>query len=87
MGMFIKVFSTEKQCDTLINLDLVVEIAPLKDGTVNLFFPDSGAAGGKIVYNVRNAWPLFEQFAIMPVSSDDVAKRVASLKGAAAKVA
>jgi hypothetical protein len=79
--LLVEVTSVEKNCKVLINMDLVMEIAPLMEGGSALFFSDSAAAGGKISYKVKDAYSQFQQFAMQTVSSEDIAKKVKSLKG------
>ena len=85
MGLFVEVESVEKQCKVIINLDEVVEIAPLVEGGCALFFSDSAAVGGKSTYKVKNSYDSFKQFAMETVSADDIAKQVKSLKKTAGK--
>lgn len=81
MSVFVEVDSVEKQCKVIINLDMVVEIAPLAAGGCALFFPDAQAVGGKTAMKVKDEYPAFQQFAMQTVSSDDIAKRVEAIKG------
>jgi hypothetical protein len=85
--MFIEVDSVEKQCTVIINLDHIIEIAPLKAGGCTLFYADSAAVNGKTAYQVANNFEHFRQFALQTVSSEDIAKRFPSRKGESAKVA
>jgi hypothetical protein len=80
MSTFVEVFSIEKNCKTIINLDEVLEIVPLRDGGTALFFADSAAVGGKTSYKVTDSYSLFQQFALQPVSADAIANKVRSLK-------
>jgi len=75
MSLFVEVDSVEKQCKVIVNLDEVVEIAPLKEGGCVLFFADTAAVGGKSSYKVTDSYELFKQFAMQTVSADDIAKR------------
>jgi len=75
MGLFVEVQSIEKGCDVIINLDAVVEIAPLAAGGCVLFFADQSSAGGKTSFKVKDSYEQFRQFAMQPVSSEDIAKR------------
>jgi hypothetical protein len=83
MSLFVEVESIEKNCKVIINLDEVLEIAPLAKGGCDLFFNDAAAVGGTRVMKVKNNYDLFTQFAMQTVSSDDIAKRVKGLKAAA----
>lgn len=80
MSTFIEVFSLEKQCKVILNLDKVLEVAPIKDGGCAVFFEDSASVGGKTAYKVSDSYTVFQQFALQPVSAADVAAKVRSLK-------
>ena len=80
MGLFVEVESVDKGCKVIINLDEVLEIAPLSSGGCALFFADSASVGGSKTYKVKDSYEQFLQFAIMPVSVDDIAKRFPSKK-------
>jgi hypothetical protein len=75
MGLFVEVQSVDKGCDVIINLDEVLEIAPLAAGGCVLFFADQSSPGGKTSYKVKDSYEQFRQFAIQPVSVEDIAKR------------
>jgi hypothetical protein len=75
MSLFIEVNSIDKGCPVIINLETVVEIAPLAAGGCALFFPDSAAVGGKTAMKVTDTYEQFKQFAIQPVSAADIAAR------------
>jgi hypothetical protein len=75
MSLFIEVFSIDKGCPVIINLETVMEIAPLAAGGCALFFPDSAAVGGKTGMKVSDTYEQFKQFAIQPVSAEDIAAR------------
>jgi hypothetical protein len=78
--LLVEVTSVEKNCKVLVNMDLVLEIAPLMEGGAALFFSDSAATGGKTSYKVKDSYSQFQQFAMQTVSSEDIAKKVKSLK-------
>ena len=80
MALFVEVESVEKHCKVIVNLDEVLEIAPLLDGGCALFFSDSAAVGGKTSYKVKDNYEQFRQFAMQTVSSDDIAKRFPTKK-------
>lgn len=80
MALFVEVNSVDKDCKVIINLDDVVEIAPLAAGGCALVFSDGPT--GKSTYRVTDSYELFKQFAMETVSADDIAKRVKSIKGA-----
>ena len=72
MSMFVEVQSVEKQCPVIINLEHIVEIAPLKDGGCALFIIDSS---GKSSMVVEDSYDAFKQFAMQTVTAEDIAKR------------
>ena len=73
--MFIEVNSIEKGSPVMINLDEVLEIAPLFEGGCALFFADAAAVNGKNAMKVTDSYALFKQFALQMVTPDDIAKR------------
>jgi hypothetical protein len=75
MAMFVEVGSMDKQCKVIINLDSIHEIAPLASGGCALFLTDGGLT------KVTDSYDQFKQFAMQTVSSEDIAKKVKSLKG------
>ena len=75
MSMFVEVESVEKGCKVIINMDMVLEIAPLTEGGCALFFSDSAAVGGKTAMKVSDSYDQFKQFVVTPVSADDIARR------------
>lgn len=74
MALFVEVESTDKGCKVILNMDEVMEIAPMATGGCHLFLSD-----GRI-YKVKDNYPLFQQFAMQTVSSEDITKRIKSLK-------
>ena len=75
MALFVEVDSAEKNCKVILNLDEVVEIAPLKDGGCAIFFADGAGMNSKSAMKVKNNYDEFKQFAMQTVSSEDIAKR------------
>jgi len=75
MSLFVEVNSLDKNCPVIINLDSVMEIAPLAAGGCALFFPDAAAVGGKTAMKVSDSYEQFKQFAVQPVSAEDIARR------------
>lgn len=75
MSLFIEVNSLEKGCPVIVNLESVIEIAPLAAGGCALFFSDSAAVGGKTAMKVSDTYEQFKQFAVQPVSAADIAAR------------
>lgn len=81
MSMFVEVQSVTKGCSVIINLEHVIEIAPLNAGGTALFINDPNVPGGRSEYKVEDSYDLFKQFALQTVSADDIAKKIAKLKG------
>ena len=81
MSLFVEVNSVEKQCPVIINLDHIVEIVPLREGGSALFVADPNVPGGRSQIKVTDSYTQFQQFAVQPVSADDIAKKIAKLKG------
>lgn len=75
MSTFIEVESVEKGCKTIINLDSVIEIAPLSAGGCALFFADSAATNGKSSYVVKDSYDQFKQFAMQTVTAESISAR------------
>lgn len=75
MSLFVEVFSLEKNCPVILNLDSVLEIAPVTDGSTAIFFADSAAVSGRTSIKVRDSYNMFKQFVIQPVSAEDIARR------------
>jgi hypothetical protein len=83
MSLFVEVNDVEKGCPVIINLDTVMEIAPLKSGGCEISFPDSAAVGGKRAMKVTDTYDQFKQFAMQTVSSEDIKNRIEKLTAAA----
>jgi hypothetical protein len=75
MATFVEVTSEEKNCTVIINIDRIVEIAPLLTGGCALFFNDPAGTGTKTPYKVKDDYSLFKQFAMQTVTAEDIAKR------------
>ena len=69
MSLFVEVESVEKQCKVILNLDEVVEVAPLREGGCLITLSDLR------LLKVRDDYSLFKQFAMQTVTADDIAKR------------
>ena len=80
MSLFVEVVSIEKGCTVILNLDAVQQIVPIRAGGCLLEMTD-----GRQV-KISDSYELFRQFAMQTVSSDDIAKRVKSLKGTIASL-
>lgn len=75
MSLFVEVDSIEKGCPVIINLDEIVEIAPLVTGGCVIFFADSAGTNSRTGMKVSNEYSEFKQFVLQTVSADDIAKR------------
>jgi len=75
MAMFIEVNSVEKGCPVIINLDHVVEVAPLFNGGCELSMLHSSGMNSKTSFRVTNEYNEFMQFVMQTVSASDIAKR------------
>ena len=73
--MFVEVNSFEKGCPVLVNLDLVVEIAPLVDGGCVLFMNDSAGMNSRQGIRVTDNYDQFKQFALQTVTAESIDKR------------
>jgi hypothetical protein len=80
MSLFVEVDSIDKGCKVIINLDEVLEIAPLAAGGCVLFFADQSSPGGKTSYKVKDSYDQFKQFAMQTVSAEDIAARFPTKK-------
>lgn len=78
MTMFVEVNSIEKQCPVIVNLEHIVEIAPLVTGGCALFMADGH--GGSVDMKVSNDYNEFKQFVLQTVSADDIAKKFGKTK-------
>jgi len=79
MSLFVEVESEEKNCKVIVNLESVIEIAPLRTGGCHLFFADSAAVGGKTAMKVKDSYAMFQQFVLQTVSEEDIAARIKNL--------
>jgi len=75
MSLFVEVDSLEKGCPVIINLDHIVEIAPLAAGGCALFTADGAGMNSKSSMVVKNDYNEFKQFAMQTVSAEDIARR------------
>ena len=80
MSLFVEVKSIDKQCKVIINLDEVVEIAPLVEGGCAIFFSDGAGMNSKTAIKVSDDYDIFKQFVLQTVSTEDIQKIVKSLK-------
>jgi len=75
MSLFIEVTSVEKGCPVIVNLDHIVEIAPLTSGGCALFMTDGAGMNSKNAMKVEEDYSLFKQFAMQTVTAEDIEKR------------
>ena len=74
MSMFLEVNSiSPKPCKLIINLDSIIEIAPLVSGGCVLSFNQIEAGGIRTV-TVSDDYSMFKQFVLQTVSAEDVAR-------------
>ena len=75
MSIFVELTSVEKGCRVIVNLEQVMEIAPLVAGGCVLSFSDSASVNGMRTVKVKEEFDVFRQFALQTVTADDIAKR------------
>ena len=76
MALFLEVTSVDKNCPVIVNLDHIVEIAPLAMGGCALFMSDSAGMNSRTSLKVKEGYDLFKQFAMQTVTSEDIQKRI-----------
>jgi hypothetical protein len=79
MSLFVEVDSVEKKAKVIINLDMVVEVAPLAAGGCLVYFSDSAAVNGIRAMKVKEDYSMFKQFAMQQVSTEDITKRIEAI--------
>jgi hypothetical protein len=75
MSLFVEVNSVEKGCPVIVNLEHIIEIAPLAAGGCALFTLDSAGMNSKNSMRVTNDYSEFKQFAMQTVSAEDIERR------------
>ena len=75
MSLFVEVTSLEKNCPVIINLEHVIEIAPVISGGCALFMSDGAGMNSRTSIRVSDSYDMFRQFAMQPVTADDIARR------------
>ena len=85
MSLFVEVKSVDKKCMVIINLDEVVEIAPLAKGGCAVFFSDAAGMNSRSAMLVEDEYEQFKQFVLQTVTADDIAKRFPTKGGTKAK--
>jgi hypothetical protein len=75
MSLFVEVNSVRpKNCKLIINLDSVIEIAPLMAGGCIIFF-NAQEAGTTRTITVSDDYSAFKQFVMQTVTAEDIAKK------------
>lgn len=81
MSTFIEVYSVEKDCPIIINLEKVVEIVPWKAGGCRLYLDDYvGGTSSKAFIQVREEYEFFLPYAVQMVSQAAIQSKIDSLK-------
>lgn len=75
MSLFAEVTSIDKDCKVILNLDHIVEIAPLVSGGCAIFMSDGAGMNSKTSMKVKEDYELFKQFAMQTVTAEDIQKR------------
>lgn len=75
MSLFVEVTSVDKDCKVILNLDHVIEIAPLVTGGCAIFMSDGAGMNSKTSMKVKEDYEMFKQFAMQTVTADDIQKR------------
>lgn len=74
--MFIEVQSVEKNCPVIVNLEHIVEIAPLTNGHCMLFLAfDNGVSTIRPSIEVKDSYIMFKQFAMQTVTTEQIDAR------------
>lgn len=80
MSTFIEVNSiAPKNCKVIINLDTLIEVAPLLSGGCVLYF-STLESGSPRTMTVSDAYTLFMQFVLQTVTVADIEKRFPKVK-------
>ena len=75
MSLFVEVNSVRpKNCKLIINLDCIIEIAPLMAGGCIIFF-NAQEAGTTRTITVSDDYTAFKQFVMQTVTAEDIAKK------------
>lgn len=75
MALFVEATSVDKQCKVILNLDHVIEIAPLVSGGCAIFMADGAGMNSKTSMKVVEDYENFKQFAMQTVTAEDITKR------------
>jgi len=80
MSTFVEINSVApKACRLIVNLDNLIEIAPLVSGGCVLYF-NTLEAGGPRTMTVSDSYSQFLQFAMQTVTAEDISKRFPKAK-------
>lgn len=79
MSLFVEVESVEKNCKVILNIEHIIEIAPLREGGCALFIMDSAAVNGRSAIKVKDSYDQFKQFAMQTVTTEDITKRIEAI--------
>ena len=75
MSMFVEVNSiAPKNCRLIINLDNIIEIAPLIAGGCVLYFATLEAGSPRTI-TISDDYSVFQQFVLQTVKAEDIAKK------------
>ncbi len=75
MSMFIEVNSiTPKKCRLIINLENIIEIAPLIAGGCVLYF-STLESGSPRTMTISDDYSVFQQFVLQTVKAEDIARK------------
>jgi hypothetical protein len=76
--MFVEVNSFDKGCPVIVNMDMIVEIAPLVDGGCILFMNDGAGMNSRQGIRVTDNYDQFKQFVLQTVTAEDIERRFLS---------
>jgi hypothetical protein len=87
MSLFVEVTSVDKSTKdrdvkVIINLDHVVEVAPLLEGGCTIFFNDSAAVNGVRTMKVKDSFAMFQQLVMTVITPNQMSERIAKIKEA-----
>jgi hypothetical protein len=85
MSLFVEVDSVEKGCKVIVNIDHILEIAPMRDGGCTLFMLDGASTAGKTSMRVKDSYELFKQFAMQTVTGDMIKDRIQKINASVPK--
>jgi hypothetical protein len=80
MSLFVEVQSVDKGCPVIINLDHIIEIAPLTSGGCALYMMDSAGVNSRSTMQVKDSYNMFKQFAMQTVTPEDIQNRIDKMR-------